>query len=32
LLYGKEKLWVSLQNCPTKIVWKRKIKKIKEER
>jgi hypothetical protein len=32
MLYGKEKLLVSLQNYPSLIVWKKEIKELKKRK
>jgi hypothetical protein len=32
MLYEKKKLWVSLQNCPSLMIWKRYIKELKEDK
>jgi hypothetical protein len=32
MFYEKEELWVSLQNCPSLIVWAKYIEELKEER
>jgi hypothetical protein len=31
MLYGKDKLWVSLQNYTSLIVWEKYIEELKEE-
>jgi hypothetical protein len=32
ILYGNDKLWVSLQNCLSLIVFERKTEELKEEK